>query len=93
MKAAVWHGYEDVRVDDVPDPRIEEPTDAIIRVTTSGRGSDLHLYSIMENFLEGDILGHEPMGIVEKKEDGAIKVLFQPWELRHVSRVAVRVPP
>ena len=68
MKAVVWHGYEDVRVDEVPDPRIQEPTDAIIRVTTSGLcGSDLHLYSIMENFLEeGDILGHEPMGIVEE---------------------------
>lgn len=68
MKAVVWHGYEDVRVDEVPDPRIEEPTDAIVRVTTSGLcGSDLHLYSILENVMEeGDILGHEPMGIVEE---------------------------
>jgi len=67
MKAVVWHGKRDVRVDTVPDPAIEEPTDAIIRVTSSGIcGSDLHLYEVMGPFLEeGDILGHEPMGIVE----------------------------
>ncbi len=68
MKAVVWHGNKDVRVDTVPDPRIEEPTDAIIRVTSSGLcGSDLHLYSVLGMFMtEGDILGHEPMGIVEE---------------------------
>jgi threonine dehydrogenase-like Zn-dependent dehydrogenase len=51
----------------VPDPAIEEPTDAIVRVTSSGIcGSDLHLYEVMGPFLEeGDVLGHEPMGIVE----------------------------
>jgi hypothetical protein len=54
-------------VDEVPDPAIEEPTDAIIRVTTSAIcDSDLHLYEVLGPFLEeGDILGHEPMGIVE----------------------------
>jgi threonine dehydrogenase-like Zn-dependent dehydrogenase len=68
MKAVVWHGNEDVRVDDVPDPTVEEPTDAIIRVTSSGIcGSDLHLYSVLGMFMEeGDVLGHEPMGIVEE---------------------------
>jgi threonine dehydrogenase-like Zn-dependent dehydrogenase len=68
MKAVTWHGTHDVRVDDVPDPRIEEPTDAVIRVTSSGIcGSDLHLYEVLGPFLdEGDILGHEPMGIVEE---------------------------
>jgi threonine dehydrogenase-like Zn-dependent dehydrogenase len=68
MKAVTWHGKRDVRVDDVPDPRIEQPTDAIIRVTSSGLcGSDLHLYEVMGPFMtEGDILGHEPMGIVEE---------------------------
>ena len=68
MKAAVWHGKRDVRVDEVPDPRIQEPTDAIIRVTSSGLcGSDLHLYEPLSPFMtEGDILGHEPMGIVEE---------------------------
>jgi threonine dehydrogenase-like Zn-dependent dehydrogenase len=68
MKALAWHGNEDVRVDTVPDPSIEKPTDAIIRVTSSGIcGSDLHLYAVLGPFLDdGDILGHEPMGIVEE---------------------------
>ena len=68
MKALAWHGKRDVRVDEVEDPKIEQPTDAIIRVTSSGLcGSDLHLYEVMGPFLgEGDILGHEPMGIVEE---------------------------
>ncbi|MET0459777.1 MAG: zinc-dependent alcohol dehydrogenase [Ilumatobacteraceae bacterium] len=67
MKAAVWHGKRDVRVDTVPDPTIEQPTDAIVRITSTGLcGSDLHLYEVMAPFMtEGDILGHEPMGIVE----------------------------
>jgi threonine dehydrogenase-like Zn-dependent dehydrogenase len=68
MKALTFHGKRDVRVDEHPDPTIQEPTDAIIRVTTSGLcGSDLHLYEVMGPFIdEGDILGHEPMGIVEE---------------------------
>jgi threonine dehydrogenase-like Zn-dependent dehydrogenase len=68
MKALTWHGNRDVRVDDVPDPTIEEPTDAIIRVTSSGLcGSDLHLYEVLGAFIDpGDILGHEPMGVVEE---------------------------
>jgi threonine dehydrogenase-like Zn-dependent dehydrogenase len=68
MKAVVWHGNEDVRVDNVPDPRIQEPTDAIVRITSTGIcGSDLHLYGVLGNFMdEGDIIGHEPMGIVEE---------------------------
>src|ERR687890_1157536 len=67
MKAVAWHGTRDVRVDTVPDPVIEQPTDAIVRVTSSGIcGSDLHLYEVLGPFIdEGDILGHEPMGIVE----------------------------
>jgi len=67
MKAVTWHGKRDVRVDTVPDPTIEQPTDAIVRVTSSGIcGSDLHLYEVMGAYLDvGDILGHEPMGIVE----------------------------
>jgi threonine dehydrogenase-like Zn-dependent dehydrogenase len=68
MKALAWHGKRDVRVDTVPDPSIELPTDAIIKVTSSGLcGSDLHLYEVLGPFLDaGDILGHEPMGIVEE---------------------------
>lgn len=72
MKAAVWHGARDVRVDDVPDPKIIDPTDAIVRVTTTGLcGSDLHLYEPLGAFMDaGDILGHEPMGIVEEVGPG-----------------------
>ena len=68
MKAVVWHGTEDVRVDEVPDPVIQEPTDAIVRITSTAIcGSDLHLYRVMTMYMEeGDILGHEPMGIVEE---------------------------
>jgi threonine dehydrogenase-like Zn-dependent dehydrogenase len=67
MKALTWHGKRDVRVEEVPDPAIKEPTDALIRVTSSGIcGSDLHLYEVLSMYLqEGDILGHEPMGVVE----------------------------
>ncbi len=72
MKAVVWHGKEDVRVDNVPDPIIQEPTDAVIRVTsTAVCGSDLHLYSKLSPLMrEGDIIGHEPMGIVEEVGSG-----------------------
>ncbi len=68
MRAVVWHGKEDVRVDHVPDPIIQEPTDAIIRVTSTAIcGSDLHLYSKLYPVMrEGDIIGHEPIGIVEE---------------------------
>jgi threonine dehydrogenase-like Zn-dependent dehydrogenase len=68
MKAVAWHGKRDVRVDNVPDPTIQEPTDAIIRVTTTNIcGSDLHLYEVLGPFVdEGYVLGHEPMGIVEE---------------------------
>ena len=67
MRAVVWHGRRDVQIDTVEDPTIKEPTDAIIRVTSSGLcGSDLHLYEVLAPFMTpGDILGHEPMGIVE----------------------------
>ncbi len=68
MKAVTWHGKRDVRVDTVPDPRIQQPTDAIVRITTTNIcGSDLHLYETLGAFMDaGDILGHEPMGVVEE---------------------------
>ncbi|MBA3251758.1 MAG: glutathione-dependent formaldehyde dehydrogenase [Geodermatophilaceae bacterium] len=68
MKALTWQGKRDVQVQEVPDPRIEQPTDAIIKVTSSAIcGSDLHLYEVLGAYLTpGDILGHEPMGIVEE---------------------------
>lgn len=66
MKALCWYGKHDVRIDEVPDPQIIAPTDAIIRITASGIcGSDLHLYDgYVPTMEKGDVLGHEPMGIV-----------------------------
>jgi threonine dehydrogenase-like Zn-dependent dehydrogenase len=68
MRAVTWHGKRDVRVESVPDPVIQEPTDAIVEVTSTNIcGSDLHLYEILGAFMKpGDILGHEPMGIVRE---------------------------
>jgi threonine dehydrogenase-like Zn-dependent dehydrogenase len=68
MKALTWQGVSDVRVEDVPDPTIQQPDDIIVRITTTGLcGSDLHLYTVLAPFLDsGDVLGHEPMGIVEE---------------------------
>ncbi|HEX4976810.1 MAG TPA: alcohol dehydrogenase catalytic domain-containing protein [Nocardioides sp.] len=78
MRAVTWQGRRDVRVEDVPDPIIKEPTDAIIKVTSSGLcGSDLHLYEVLGPFMgEGDVLGHEPMGVVEEvgSDTGSLKV-------------------
>ena len=68
MKALTWHGQGDVRVDNVPDPKIEEPGDVVIKVTSTAIcGSDLHLFDgFVPMMKEGDIIGHEPMGIVEE---------------------------
>ena len=68
MRAVTWQGRRDMQVVDVPDPRIEEPTDAIVRITSTGLcGSDLHLYDPFTPFMTpGDVVGHEPMGIVEQ---------------------------
>jgi threonine dehydrogenase-like Zn-dependent dehydrogenase len=68
MKALTWHGRGDVRYESVPDPSIVDPTDAIVRITSTAIcGSDLHLYDGFNPFmLKGDVLGHEPMGIVEE---------------------------
>ncbi len=67
MQAVTWQGRRDVRVEEVPDPTIREPTDAVVRVTSTAIcGSDLHLYEVLGPFLDpGDILGHEAMGVVE----------------------------
>jgi threonine dehydrogenase-like Zn-dependent dehydrogenase len=80
VKAVVWHGKEDVRVDNVPDPIIQEPTDAIVRITSTAIcGSDLHLYSKLYPIMrEGDIIGHEAMGVVE--EVGASVEHIQPGD-------------
>ncbi|MCA4135695.1 zinc-dependent alcohol dehydrogenase [Arthrobacter sp. M4] len=72
MKAVTWHGRRSVSVDDVPDPILQEPTDAIVRITSTAIcGSDLHLYEVLGAYMnEGDVLGHEPMGIVEEVGHG-----------------------
>lgn len=77
MKAVVWNGTRDVSTVEVPDPRIEQPGDAVIRVTSSGLcGSDLHLYEVLGPFMTpGDILGHEPMGVVEEVGDGVTSLV------------------
>ena len=76
MKALAWHGRRDVRIDDVPDPAIQDSTDAIVRITSTAIcGSDLHLYEVMGAFIDpGDVLGHEPMGIVEEVGSGVTDI-------------------
>ncbi len=77
MKALVYNGAYDVSVQDVPDPRIEAPTDAVVRITTTNIcGSDLHMYEGRTDVEQGKVLGHENMGIVEAVGDaiGRIKV-------------------
>jgi threonine dehydrogenase-like Zn-dependent dehydrogenase len=66
MKAVTWQGKRKISVEEVPNPVIQEPNDIIIKVTsTCICGSDLHLYEVMTPYMEkGDIMGHEPMGIV-----------------------------
>jgi threonine dehydrogenase-like Zn-dependent dehydrogenase len=76
MKAVVWHAKEDVRVDNVPEPKIQESGDAIVKITaTAICGSDLHLYDGYQPTMEdGDILGHEPMGEVVEVGSGVSKL-------------------
>jgi len=68
MKAVVFHGVGDIRVDDVPEPRIKDPTDAIVRITASAIcGTDLHMIrGTLPGMKPGTILGHEGVGVVEE---------------------------
>ena len=76
MRAVTWQGQRKVSVETIPDPVLEEPTDAIVRVTSTAIcGSDLHLYEVLGAFMrEGDILGHEPMGVVEEVGSGVTQI-------------------
>jgi threonine dehydrogenase-like Zn-dependent dehydrogenase len=78
MRALTWQSKGEVEVQDVPDPTIQEPTDAIVRITSTAIcGSDLHLYDVLAPYLTpGDVLGHEFMGIVEEvgSETGSLSV-------------------
>ncbi len=84
MKALCWYGTSDVRIENVDDPKILEPSDMIVRITSTAIcGSDLHLYDgMMPTMEKGDVLGHEPMGIVEE-------VGSQVTKLRKGDRVVV----
>ncbi|MET9230248.1 zinc-dependent alcohol dehydrogenase [Lentzea sp. NPDC003310] len=68
MKAVVWHGTGDIRLDEVPDPKIQEPTDAVVKITRSAIcGTDLHMVrGTMPDMVEGTVLGHEAVGVVEE---------------------------
>ena len=76
MKAVTWQSKEKVAVEEVPDPFIQDPTDVIIKVTSTAIcGSDLHLYGVLSPFMEkGDILGHEPMGVVVEAGSSVKKI-------------------
>lgn len=76
MRAVTWQGRRNVSVEQAPDPTLQEVTDAIIRITSTAIcGSDLHLYEVLTPFMdEGDIIGHEPMGIVEEVGTGVMNL-------------------
>src|SRR4029079_18210230 len=78
MKALTWHGKNDIRCDTVPDPKIEDGRDAIIRVTACAIcGSDLHIFDgVISGMEKGDVLGHETMGEVVEvgSENRTLKV-------------------
>ena len=87
MRAATFHGPEDIRIQDVPRPEIESPTDAIVRVThTAVCGSDLWFYRGDSDREAGSAVGHEPMGIVESVGDDVRSVepgdrVFAPFKM------------
>jgi glutathione-independent formaldehyde dehydrogenase len=75
MRALVYHGPKNVSVDEVPDARVERPTDALVRITTTNIcGSDLHMYEGRTSVQEGKVLGHENMGQVIAVGDGVDRV-------------------
>ena len=76
MRALCWHGKEDIRVDTVPDPQIQDPRDIIVKISSTAIcGSDLHIYGgFVPSMEEGDIVGHEPMGEVVEA-GGDVKTL------------------
>ncbi|PRY51207.1 threonine dehydrogenase-like Zn-dependent dehydrogenase [Geodermatophilus tzadiensis] len=80
MRAVTWHGRADVQVDTVPDPTLQEDTDVIVEITSSGIcGSDLHLIEVMAPFMtKGDVMGHEPMGVV--REVGSAVTAVKPGD-------------
>src|ERR687898_405097 len=78
MKAVVFHGVGDIRLDDVPEPTIKDPTDAIVRLTSSAIcGTDLHMIrGTMPGMKPGTILGHEGVGVVEEVGRGDVVAVW-----------------
>ena len=78
MKAVVWHGIGDIRLDEVPEPRVEQPTDAVVRLTASAIcGTDLHFVrGTFSGMKPGTILGHEGVGVVEALGSEVRKVIL-----------------
>lgn len=75
MRAVVLRGPRELSVEDVPDPRIEAPTDAIVRITSAAIcGSDVHMYAGRTAAIPGTVLGHEPIGVVEELGSGATAI-------------------
>ena len=65
MKAVVYHGPRDMRIDEVPDPKLKDPTDVIVKLTSTNIcGSDLHMYGVRTSLKAGTVVGHENLGIV-----------------------------
>jgi Alcohol dehydrogenase GroES-associated/Alcohol dehydrogenase GroES-like domain len=92
MKALVWHGTHDVRVDSAPEPKIHLQTDVIVQITSTAIcGSDLHLYDgMMPTMEEGDILSHEPMGIVEFPRPSRDLLAANPSDTKSVEEFAAK---
>jgi glutathione-independent formaldehyde dehydrogenase len=75
MKALVYYGAKDVRVSEVPDPKVEQPTDVLVRITTTNIcGSDLHMYEGRTNMEEGRIFGHENLGEVIEVGNAVVNI-------------------
>ena len=89
MRALVWHGTQDIRCDTVPDPKIEDDRDAIIKVTACAIcGSDLHLYDhFMPGMEKGDVMGHEFMGEVVESGKGVNGAERAAWRTRFATAV------
>lgn len=80
MQAVVYNGPREVSVSEVEDPRIEQPTDALVRITTTNIcGSDLHMYEGRTDFETGRVFGHENLGVVEEVGDAVEKVKVGDW--------------
>lgn len=89
MKALVYDGPRSVNVQDVPDARIERPTDVLVKITSTNIcGSDLHMYEGRTDMETGRVLGHENMGEVIEVGDGVDRVRVGTWSVCRSTSVA-----